>query len=88
VCAVSQPDVPYDPDRIAAAARSADPSLPEDEGYRLARAAWPHLREIGAEDVPELARRLLDQASAASHANVVAKAAADFCAREGVDPRA
>jgi hypothetical protein len=87
VCAVSQPEGTYDADRVAAAARSADPGLPEDEAARLARAAWQHLREIGLDDVPALARRLLDSASAATHANVVAKAAVDLCEREGVDPQ-
>lgn len=87
---MSQPEVSYDPDRVAAAARAADPGLPEDEAARLAREAWQHLREIGLDDPPELARRLLagPNTTGATPANVVAKAAVDFCAREGIDPQA
>jgi hypothetical protein len=80
----------YDPDWVAAAARQADPGLPEDEAARLAREAWQHLREVGAQDVAELARRLLAGANAtgATPANVVARAAVDFCEQHGVDPQA
>ena len=90
MCAVSQTEVPYDPDRVAAAARAADPGLPEDEAARLAREAWQHLREVGLDDVPELARRLMagPNTTGATPANIVAKAAVDYCEREGVDPQA
>lgn len=88
MCAVSHPEVQYDPDRVAAAARAADPGLPEDEAARLAREAWQHLRELGADDVNELARRLMagPTATGATPANMVAKAAVDYCEREGIDP--
>ena len=83
------PAVPYDPDLVASAARSADPGLPPDEAARLAREAWQHLREAGAEDAPEIARRLMagPNATGATPANVIAKAAVDFCRRHGIDPR-
>lgn len=89
--AVSTPEAPaYDPDRVAAAARQADPGLPEDEAARLAREAWQHLRSAGLQDVPEIARRLLagPNSTGATPANVVAKAAVDFCELHGIDPRA
>lgn len=87
---MSHPEGQYDPDRVAAAARAADPGLPEDEAARLAREAWQHLRELGADDVNELARRLMagPTATGATPANIVAKAAVDHCEREGIDPRA
>ena len=80
----------YDPDWVAAEARRADPGLPEDDAARLAREAWQVLREIGADDAPAVARRLMEgpTATGATPANVVAKAAVDFCAEHGVDPRA
>jgi hypothetical protein len=82
--------VEYDPDWVAAAARQADPGLPEDEAERLAREAWQHLREAGADDAPEIARRLMagPNATGATPANLVAKAAVDFCTERGIDPRA
>ncbi len=88
----ASPDSPgvYDPDWVAAAARRADPGLPEDEAARLAREAWQVLREIGADDAAAVARRLMEgqNATGATPANVVAKAAVDFCAERGVDPQA
>lgn len=87
---VSQPESSYDPDRVAAAARAADPGLPEEDAARLAREAWQHLREFGAGDPPEIARRLMAGPSqtGATPANVVAKAACDYCAQMGIDPKA
>ena len=87
--AVSQPEPSYNPDRVAAAARTADPGLPEDDAARLAREAWQHLREVGADDAPEIARRLMaDSQTGATAANVVAKAAVDHCRENGIDPTA
>jgi hypothetical protein len=87
----SSPDAAaeYDPDWVAAAARSADPGLPEEDAARLAREAWQHLREVGADDAAAIARRLMEgSAAGATPANVVAKAAVDFCAERGIDPQA
>jgi hypothetical protein len=80
----------YDPDWVAAAARRADPGLPEDEAARLAREAWQVMRDVGADDAPAVARALMSDASAtgATPANVVAKAAVDFCLERGIDPQA
>lgn len=87
--AVSQPELSYDPDRVAAAARAADPGLLEEDAARLARQAWPHLREAGCGDAPEIARRLMDDSqTSATHANVIAKAACDHCTDNGIDPTA
>jgi hypothetical protein len=85
----SDPGAGYDPDRVAAAARQADPGLPEDEAGRLAREAWQHLRDVGAADASEIARRLMSgpNTTGVTPANVVAKAAVDFCAEHGVDPQ-
>jgi hypothetical protein len=92
VVSPSSPDAAgvYDPDWVAAAARRADPGLPEEEASRLAREAWQVLREVGAEDAPEVARRLMagQNSTGATPANVVAKAAVDFCTERGIDPRA
>jgi hypothetical protein len=87
----SSPDpvAEYDPDRVAASARQADPGLPEEDASRLAREAWQHLREAGADDAAAIARRLMEgSAAGATPANVVAKAAVDFCTEHGIDPRA
>lgn len=88
----SSPSAPgvYDPDWVANAARQADPGLPEDEAARLAREAWQHLREAGADDAAEIARRLMagPNATGATPSNVIAKAAVDFCNERGIDPRA
>ena len=87
----SSPDAAaeYDPDRVAAAARQADPGLPEEEAAQLAREAWQHLRDVGADDAAEIARRLMAASSSgATPSTVVAKAAVDFCAEHGIDPRA
>lgn len=87
---VSSPELSYDPARVAASARQADPGLPEQDAARLAREAWQHLREVGAEDAPEIARRLMagPVATGATPANVVAKAAVDHCRELGIDPQA
>lgn len=88
---VSLPSPPsYDPNAVAAAARQADPGLPEEDAGRLAREAWQHLRELGWEDPSEIARRLMAGPSqtGATPASVVAKAAADHCRDRGIDPRA
>jgi hypothetical protein len=87
---VSQPQSSYDPDRVAASARAADPGLPEDEAARLSREAWQHLREAGCGDAAEIARRLMagPNATGATPANVVAKAACDHCQQLGIDPQA
>lgn len=88
--AVSHPGPSYNPDRVAAAARAADPGLPEEDAARLAREAWRHLREAGCDDPPEIARRLMagPTQSGATPAAVVAKAACDHCTELGIDPRA
>lgn len=87
---VSRPEPSYDPDRVVAAARAADPGLPEEDAARLARQAWAHLREVGPDDAPEIARRLMAGPSGigATPAAVVAKAACDHCTERGIDPRA
>jgi len=68
----------------------ADPGLPEQDAARLAREAWPHLREVGCDDPPEIARRLMAGPTqvGATPANVVAKAACDHCQTLGIDPTA
>jgi hypothetical protein len=90
VSAVSHPEPSYDPERVAAAARQADPGLPEQDASRLAREAWQHLREVGCDDAPEIARRLMagPTSTGATPANVVAKAATDYCKELGIDPQA
>jgi hypothetical protein len=90
VSVVSHPEPSYDPARVAAAARQADPGLPEEDAARLAREAWQHLREGGCDDTPEVARRLMagPSSTGATPANVVAKAATDYCQELGIDPRA
>jgi hypothetical protein len=90
VSVVSQPEPSYDPDRVAAAAMAHDPGLPEEDAARLAREAWQHLRDVGADDPPEIARRLMagPSSTGATPANVVAKAACDYCQELGIDPRA
>ena len=87
--AVSDSELSYDPERVAAAAMAHDPGLPEEDAARLAREAWQHLREVGADDPPEIARRLMARASTtgATPANVIAKAACDHCQELGIDPR-
>lgn len=76
----------YDPERVAAAARAADPGLPEETARELAVYAGEHLRLVGELDAPEVARRLLadHRAAGATAASVVAKAAVDFCDAHGV----
>jgi len=78
----------YDAAWVAAQARSSDPGLPEETARELALYAGEHLREIGALDAPEIARRLLaDHPQAgATPAAVVAKAAVDFCRQHDVKP--
>jgi len=90
VWAVSHPEDSYNADRVAAAAMSADPGLPEEDAARLAREAWQHLRDVGADDAPEIARRLMagPNQTGATPANVVARAAVDHCQDRGIDPRA
>jgi hypothetical protein len=87
---VSHPESTYDPALVAAAARSADPGLPEEDAARLAREAWQHLREVGCDDAPEIARRLMAGPSqtGATPATVVAKAAVNHCQDRGIDPTA
>jgi hypothetical protein len=82
------PQGSYDADWVAAAARRADPGLPEETGRELAVYAWEHLRAMGEPDAPELARRLLADhpVAGATAANVVAKAAVDFCQAYDVTP--
>lgn len=77
-------------EQVASSAREADPGLPQETALRLAREAWRHLREAGAADPNEIARRLLagDRAAGATAANVVAVAAVQFCAVHDVDPQA
>ena len=78
----------YDADWVANSARTADPGLPEDVARELAVYAWDHLRAIRGLDAPEVARRLMadNPAAGATAANVVAKAAVDFCEANGVQP--
>ena len=78
----------YDPERVAAAARAADPGLPEETARELAIYAWEHLREIRELDAPAVARRLLadHRVAGATAAAVVAKAAVDFCQTHDVRP--
>jgi hypothetical protein len=80
------PQGTYDADWVAAAARTADPGLPEETARLLARQAWDHLQESGELDAPELARRLLvdNRPQGATAANVVAVAAVEFCTAYGV----
>ena len=75
------PQGTYDADWVAATARSKDPGLPEETARELAVYAWEHLRAVGELDAPEVARRLMaDHPSAgATPANVVARAAVEFC---------
>lgn len=77
----------YDADWVANSARTADPGLPEETALELAVYAWEHLREVKELDAPEVARRLLvdHSAAGATAANVVAKAAVDFCRAYAVD---
>lgn len=81
------PQGAYDADWVVASARQKDPGLPEETARELAVYAWEHLRQMGELDAPELARRLLadHQAAGASPANVVARAAVDFCRAYAVD---
>jgi hypothetical protein len=82
------PQGSYDADWVANTARTADPGLPEELARELAVYAWDHLRAIHELDAPEVARRLLadHHAAGATAANVVAKAAVDFCAAYDVQP--
>ncbi len=82
------PNGSYDAEWVATTARTADPGLPEETARELAVYAWDHLRAIHELDAPEVARRLLvdHRAAGATAANVVAKAAVDFCAAYGVQP--
>ena len=81
------PQGSYDADWVASAARTADPGLPPETARELAVYAWDHLRDIRELDAPEVARRLLAEhrTAGATAANVVARAAVDFCAAYGVD---
>ena len=85
---IGPPQGTYDADWVANTARTADPGLPEEVARELAVHAWEHLRAVGELDAPEVARRLLAEhpASGATAANVVAKAAVDFCAAYEVQP--
>lgn len=82
------PQGSYDADWVAQTARTADPGLPEDLARELAVYAWEHLRAIHELDAPEVARRLLadHETAGATAANVVAKAAVDFCQAYDVQP--
>ena len=81
------PQGSYDADWVANTARTADPGLPEETARELAVYAGEHLREVKELDAPEIARRLLSdhKAAGATAANVVAKAAVDFCRAYGVE---
>ena len=85
---MDQPQVSYDAAWVAQSARTADPGLPEDLAMELAVYAGEHLRAIHELDAPEVARRLLAEhkAAGATAANVIAKAAVDFCEAHGVQP--
>lgn len=84
------PQGTYDADWVASSARQADPGLPHETAVLLARDAWLHLRQAGATDPTEIARRLLadHRQAGATAANVVAVAAVQFCAAYQVDPQA
>ena len=84
------PQGSYDADWVASSARQADPGLPLETASLLARDAWRHLREAGASDPAEIARRLMAEhrSAGATAANVVAVAAVQFCAAYEVDPQA
>ena len=75
------PQGSYDAAWVANSARTADPGLPEETARELAVYAWEHLREVKELDAPEIARRLLadHETAGATAANVVARAAVDFC---------
>ena len=75
----------YDAAAVAADARQADPGLPEEEAGRLAVEVEAHLRSAGCDDVGAVARLLLDSATEVTHANVVARAAVDFCQQHDID---
>ena len=79
----------YDADWVASSAREADPGLPREVATLLAEDAWTHMREAGATDPAEIARRLLadHREAGATAANVVAVAAVQFCAAYEVDPQ-
>jgi hypothetical protein len=85
---IGPPPATYDADWVASTARTADPGLPEEMARELAVYAWEHLRALHELDAPEVARRLMaDHPTAgATAANVVAKAAVDFCAAYDVQP--
>ncbi len=77
--------VPYDAVTVAADARQADPGLAEDEALQLAQEAGRVLVSLGSADVAAVARELLGSTSQVTHANVIARAAVDFCAQHDVD---
>ncbi len=77
--------VPYDAATVAAGGRQADPGLPEAEAERLAAQALTHLRAVGCDDAAAIARLLLDSTGEVTHANVIARAAVDFCREHDVD---
>jgi hypothetical protein len=85
---IGPPPGSYDADWVANTARTADPGLPEELARDLAAKAWEHLRAIHELDAPEVARRLMadHDTAGATAANVVAKAAVDFCAAYDVQP--
>ena len=79
---------PYDPERVAAAARAHDPGLPEETALEMATYAGEHLQTMDCLDAPALARRLMadNPAAGATPAAVVARAAVDFCTEHGITP--
>lgn len=77
----------YDAAAVAADARQADPGLPEAEAGRLAAEVETHLRAVGCDDVGAVARLLLKSTTEVTHANVVARAAVDFCLQHDLDLR-
>lgn len=76
----------YDADAVAAAARRADPGLPEDVALRLAGEAWQALRSGTEVDGPAVARVLLagNAQAGATACNMVATAAVEFVTASGV----
>lgn len=84
------PQGSFDPDWVASTARQADPGLPPETAQRLAERCWAHLQDIGELDAPALARALMVDAPevGATAANVVARAAVDFCTSYHADPSA
>ncbi len=86
----NSPAAAFDAEAVAAAAMAKDPGLDRDLALQLAAEAWNELRDIGALDAPEVARRLLAKhpRAGATPATQVASAAVEVCRASAVDPAA